>query len=195
MHVHADLLAQLFDHELGLVVDRGLAAAEHRGVHVGRGQLIDHQASSSGYLAHTSETYGGSAHDATVKQALMRMAAAAGKTAGLVPAMSRDVDADLTAGEPQKHREHVKTLMDVLGSTKGGDTARLAAAREAQRVVEKIGAGGVPKRNFLGGSSGYGFYGYSPDDNKPLSKYLAEQVEALENRKASAPAAATKETA
>ena len=158
-------------------------------------KLIDHQASSSGYLAHTSETYGGSAHDATVKQALMRMAAAAGKTAGLVPAMSRDVDADLTAGEPQKHREHVKTLLDVLGSTKGGDTARLAAAREAQRVVEKIGAGGVPKRNFLGGSSGYGFYGYSPDDNKPLSKYLAEQVEALENRKASAPAAATKETA
>ena len=57
--------------------------------------------------------------------------------------MSRDVDADLTAGEPQKHREHVKTLLDVLGSTKGGDTARLAAAREAQRVVEKIGAGGV----------------------------------------------------
>jgi len=158
-------------------------------------KLNDHQSSPAGYLEHTSEAYGGNAHEATVKQAFMRMAAAAGKTAGLVPAMSRDVDADLTAGEPQKHREHVKALLDVLGSTKGDYTARLAAAREARRVVEKIGAGDVPKRNFLGGGSGYGFYGYSPDDNKPLSKYLAEQVEALENRKASAAAAATKEAA
>ncbi|MEY8688470.1 MAG: SNF2-related protein [Leptothrix sp. (in: b-proteobacteria)] len=161
--------------------------------------LINH-AGSGGSLPHTSEAYGGGqAHRATVAETLMSMAEQGSKSGGLVPAMSRVLDDVYQPGQPQKYREHIASLVGMADGFGHDADTRIAAAKEALRVAEKVGAAGIPKRNYLGGGSyGYSSYGSTGlSEMKPLRQYLSDKIDEIERIKAHSAAskAALKEAA